>query len=617
MSSLADLLELVGFFSYSREDDEDSHGALSALRTSIQGELRGQLGRTARSFRLWQDKEAIPSGTLWEGAIKNSIGQAVFFIPIITPTVVASPHCRFELEAFLAREAELGRDDLVFPILYIDVPALEDSVRRQNDPVLSLIAKRQYVDWRKLRHRDVRTTDASEAVERFCRHIRDALRRPWFSPEERKQQEEAAALTRAEAERQRRDAEVKRRGEEEARQRAAEQERQKREAEAQQRRKDAADDKRRDEEDAQRRREGQADQQAEAERRRSEAQRLREEAEAKRRVEAEERRRSALPPPRPKPRPALLIGSLVGVVALGAIAAWVTLSPTPAPVTPAPPASVTPAPAPAAQTQQAANGPLSAAQERALKPADTFQECSKCPVMVVVPASSFTMGSPSSEIDHRPDEGPQHTVMIAQQFSVGKFEVTFDEWDACTADGGCNGYRPSDGIWGRGRRPVINVSWDNAKAYVAWLSEKTGKTYRLLTEAEYEYATRAGTTTAYPWGNAIGKNNANCDGCGGQWDNKETAPVGSFEPNQFGLYDMVGNVWAFVEDCYHENYDGAPTDGSAWIGGDCSHGNVARGGSWGNAGDLLRSAMRGWPAIGYGGSLPIVGFRVARTLLAP
>src|SRR5580704_6456844 len=141
MSSLADLPELIGFFSYSREDDADSLGALSALRSRIQGELRGQLGRTAKTFRLWQDKEAIPSGTLWETEIKNAVAQAVFFIPIITPTVLASPYCRFELDAFLGREASLGRSDLVFPILYIDVPELTDSVRRQNDEVLALIAK--------------------------------------------------------------------------------------------------------------------------------------------------------------------------------------------------------------------------------------------------------------------------------------------------------------------------------------------------------------------------------------------------------------------------------------------------------------------------------------------
>ena len=155
MSSLADLPELVGFFSYSREDDEGFPRRAVGLRNRIQGELRGQLGRTAKTFRLWQDKEAIPRGTLWESEIKNAVAQSVFFIPIITPTVVASPYCRFELDSFLAREAALGRDDLVFPFCTSTFRTWR-TVRRRNDPVLSLIAKRQYVDWRKLRHRDVR-----------------------------------------------------------------------------------------------------------------------------------------------------------------------------------------------------------------------------------------------------------------------------------------------------------------------------------------------------------------------------------------------------------------------------------------------------------------------------
>jgi hypothetical protein len=236
MSSFDEIPEVVGFFSYSREDDADSQGALSALRSRIQGELRGQLGRTAKTFHLWQDKEAIPSGTLWESEIRNAVAQSVFFIPIITPTVVASRYCRFELESFLARETALGRDDLVFPILYIDVPALEDSVRSRNDPVLSLIAQRQYVDWREFRYLDVNSTDVKREVGRFCTHIRDALCRTWLSPEERKQQEEAAARQKAEAERQRQEAEAKRRSEELVRQRAAEEDRRKREAEVEQRR---------------------------------------------------------------------------------------------------------------------------------------------------------------------------------------------------------------------------------------------------------------------------------------------------------------------------------------------------------------------------------------------
>ena len=178
-------------------------------------------------------------------------------------------------------------------------------------------------------------------------------------------------------------------------------------------------------------------------------------------------------------------------------------------------------------------GLLSPERERAIKPKDVFKECDKCPEMVVVPTGSFTMGSPASEQGRDIDESPLHSVTIAKPFAVGRFAVTFDEWDACVADGGCNGYRPQDLGWGRNRRPVINVTWDEAMAYVAWLSRKTDKPYRLLTEAEWEYAARAGSTTAYYWGDDIGKGNANCAPvekleCGSKWDNEQTAPVGSF-----------------------------------------------------------------------------------------
>jgi len=286
-------------------------------------------------------------------------------------------------------------------------------------------------------------------------------------------------------------------------------------------------------------------------------------------------------------------------------------TPAPAPVTPTPvapaptrAASIAPAPAAVAPAQQAAKAPLSAAQERALKSRDSFQECTNCPVMMVVPGGSFTMGDS--------DDGPRHRVTIGGQFAVGQYELTFDQWDACVADGGCNAYKPSDQGWGRGRRPAINVSWDDAKAYVAWLTKKTGKPYRLLSEAEYEYATRAGTTTTFPWGNAIGKNNANCDGCGSQWDGKETAPVGSFAANGFGLYDMVGNVFEWIEDCWHETYKGAPTKGSAWTSGECDVRDV-RGGAWGYGPDDLHSADRGRLEADL--RRANVGLRIGRTLL--
>jgi formylglycine-generating enzyme required for sulfatase activity len=202
-------------------------------------------------------------------------------------------------------------------------------------------------------------------------------------------------------------------------------------------------------------------------------------------------------------------------------------------------------------------------------------------------------------------------VRIAKPFAVGKYVVTFDEWDACVSGGGCKG-NPSlgDEGWGKGRRPVINVKWDDAQEYVKWLSEKTRKKYRLLSEAEWEYAARAGTRTRYFWGDSPGRNNANCNGCGSEWDAK-TAEVGQFRPNAFGLYDMAGNVWQRTEDCWDGNYNSAPDDGPALTTGNCSQ-RVLRGGSWVVSPRDLRAAARDW---GYWGIFRFgnIGFRVART----
>jgi formylglycine-generating enzyme required for sulfatase activity len=264
---------------------------------------------------------------------------------------------------------------------------------------------------------------------------------------------------------------------------------------------------------------------------------------------------------------------------------------------------------------------LSVAKEQALKPDYSFRECVQdCPEMIVVPAGSFTMGSPRTEKGRWANEGPQHSVTIAAPFAVSKNEVTFADWDACVAGGGCDGYKPSDQGWGRGQQPVININWEDAQHYVAWFSRVTGRNYRLLTQSEYEYAARAGTTTAYPWGDDIKLNGtamANCNGCGSKWDNRQTAPVGSFAPNNFGLYDMVGNVWAWTEDCVHESYDGAPADGSAWLkpnGSNCSE-HFATGGSWNSAATNVRSAIHF--RVGAVNRLDNAGLRIARTLLAP
>jgi formylglycine-generating enzyme required for sulfatase activity len=518
MSSLADPTELVGFFSYSREDDDDANGALSVLRDRIQRELRGQLGRTRAEFRVWQDTVAIAHGTLWEEQIKAAIGQSVFFLPIITPTAVNSRHCKTEFELFLKREAELDRNDLIFPILYIKVPALQSEDQRRQNDVLKIIHARQYADWTEIRY-DLAAPDVGKQIARFCESIARALQQPWVSPEKRRRIEEA---------------------------------------EAEQPKADDA------------------------------ARPARQEADAARPTKSE-RRTTDTPT-----WWGWLIAAAIAVFAAAGVFAPRENGPPAAPrVPPPPPLDVQ---------------PLLPNRERALKPKDTFSECSQCPEMLVVPAGSFTMGSNVSE-----NEKPPHRVTLRQPFAVGKFEVTFDEWDACVAHRGCT-EMPSDNSWGRSKRPVINVSWNDAEQYVAWIAKLTGKPYRLLTEAEWEYAARAGTTTTYSWGNDIGEGNANCDGCGSQWHN-ETAPVGSFKPNGFGLYDMHGNVREWCEDAWHDNYKGAPTDGSAWLQG----GNgfffrrrVVRGGSWVYGPQELRSANRsGFPVYQL---YPGLGFRLARTL---
>ncbi|MCL2713871.1 MAG: formylglycine-generating enzyme family protein [Alphaproteobacteria bacterium] len=261
------------------------------------------------------------------------------------------------------------------------------------------------------------------------------------------------------------------------------------------------------------------------------------------------------------------------------------------------------------------------AEERAFKPKDSFRECDPgCPEMVVVPAGSFTMGSPAGEEDRNEDEGPEHRVTIAQPFAVGRFAVTFEEWDACAADGGCGGYMPEDAGFGRGRRPVINVSWNDAKAYVLWLSKKTRREYRLLSEAEREYVTRAGTTTRFWWGSQISPELANyagndtSDGRRHGQDREKTVAVDSFEPNPFGLHQVHGNVFEWVEDCDHDSYSGAPADGSAWTTwatGDCAS-RMLRGGSWDLNQTYLRAAYRGRASAASRDQ--VFGFRVARTI---
>ena len=253
----------------------------------------------------------------------------------------------------------------------------------------------------------------------------------------------------------------------------------------------------------------------------------------------------------------------------------------------------------------------SAGGEKVREVGERFRDCPECPEMVVVPAGTFMMGGPASDPQSLSSERPVHEVTIGAPFAVGVYEVTFDEWNACVADGGCGGYRPADRGWGRGSRPVIQVSWEEAQSYVRWLSEKTGESYRLLSESEWEYAARAGTDTRYSWGDEIGDNRANCFNCGSQWDGRSTAPVGSFAANAWGLHDMHGNVVEWTEDCWNGSYEGAPSDGSAWLSGSCSE-RILRGGSWSLLASFLRASNR--DRFGSGNRLVSDGFRVAQTL---
>ena len=243
------------------------------------------------------------------------------------------------------------------------------------------------------------------------------------------------------------------------------------------------------------------------------------------------------------------------------------------------------------------------------QPGDTFSDALQAggsgPEMVVIPAGSFRMGCVSGQECYE-DEKPVHTVSFSQPFAVSKYEITFEDYGRFADPA-----KVDDEGWGRGRRPIINVSWNDAREYVAWLSSQSGQTYRLLTEAEWEYAARAGSTTQFTWGNEIGQGRANCGGCTTQWDFVQTAPVGSFAANAFGLHEMHGNVWEWVEDCWNENYSGAPANGDAWLSGDCSQ-RVLRGGSHDDFPYDLRSAVRF--ANAADDRTPSLGFRVARSL---
>ncbi|HET9219570.1 MAG TPA: SUMF1/EgtB/PvdO family nonheme iron enzyme [Terriglobia bacterium] len=283
---------------------------------------------------------------------------------------------------------------------------------------------------------------------------------------------------------------------------------------------------------------------------------------------------------------------------------------------------------------QAQRPPTSQAK---LKAGEKFKECRNCPEMVVLPAGTFMMGSPADEPERRENER-LHRQSIARAFAIGRTEVTWDQWEACVRDRWCDGVAIENALrtlengqpntnykdYGRGTRPVVGVSWFDAQTFVGWLNWKTGEddAYRLPSDAEWEYASRAGTTTAYPWGAKLDHNYGNFGivgpGLGGKAEGRDvwvdqTAPVASFPANAFGLHDMNGNVFEWVEDCYEADRAHAPADGSANKEGDCGV-RVFRDGTFLSNPYMQRSARRGAPYPATRRGRNYLGFRVAKTL---
>ena len=316
--------------------------------------------------------------------------------------------------------------------------------------------------------------------------------------------------------------------------------------------------------------------------------------------------------------PALMAGTLLVSFAGSASATkpWPSGVQTPAPV--ADEGQTPPVRAPRQFFPEQRIQPLTPEIEQALLPKDSFRECDVCPEMVVVPKGSFMMGTPIAEVDRAKGEDPLHRVSFAKPFAVGRFTISFDDWDACLADGGCGGIKGDDRGFGRGRLPAQGINFEAAKSYLAWLSKKVGRTYRLLSESEREYFARAGTTTSFWFGNTISAQDANYrastpygGGPRGE-DSKGPVVVDSYAPNPFGIYQVHGNVWEWTEDCYNKRYtEDTPVDGAPWLEGDCGK-RMLRGGTWDWSADVSRSGARD-DSYTRGGK----SFRVVRTLNVP
>lgn len=241
----------------------------------------------------------------------------------------------------------------------------------------------------------------------------------------------------------------------------------------------------------------------------------------------------------------------------------------------------------------------------AVKPGDIIKDCEACPELIVVAAGSFVMGS-----DRRTTEGPPRAVIVERPFAIGRFEVTVRQWQACVAAGGCVD-RSGESAGQHPDRPAGGLSWHDARLYVGWLSRTTGYRYRMPSEAQWEFAARAGSTGDFWWGPQLGVGNAQCRDCGSPFGADGSAPVGSFRPNPFGLYDVSGNVWEWVEDCWHRSFGHVPGDDSAWLVPGCRM-RVLRGGGWDDGAYMMHVTTR--LGLEAGNSARSNGLRVMREI---
>jgi formylglycine-generating enzyme required for sulfatase activity len=586
-------LEPTGFWSYTRDDDNASAGRLSQLRIFLTNELQVRFGKMP-AVRIFQDVRTIPYGTDWDHEIGKALNQSSFFIPIVTPGFVQSEMCCRELMRFRECEAAFGRADLIFPLHYIDTDDLNpDRDADCHDPAaLRLLRARQAFDFRDLRFRDPGNEQVLFRVADLASAIRAALRRDAPGPDaaylslisgaaarRAEEQHEAADLARL-AEEKRQAAEAARVSEEQ-----------------------------------------------------QNADELARQAEAKRKADEEERpaaqRRNttaATGSPQLSKTGSLqrpILATLATVAIVISIAGYFVFKPTEVPVAPRlPPALIQSPPSklfvppPIQATEQRLPAPV-------IRPADAgantasgkvLRDCDNgCPRMVLIPKGEFLMGIPAAESQREgtqsvdKDASPQHPVNIRRAFYLSETPITRGEYGACVNAGFCKeANRPSFGQ--TDSDPVVNVSYDDAKVYIGWVRTVSGgKDYRLPTESEWEYSARAGTATARYWGDDFDDAHPHTV----PRSRNATMPVKSFPPNGFNLYDMLGNVRQWVEDCYIDNYNGGlPADEQARPTAGCGP-RVIRGGSWYGYPGGVRAGFRG--GINSGDRGTTAGFRVART----